>query len=120
MLVIRLAWLCVLAGEMFNWKVVSYLPEGSRSCVHGVIILSSTFLLRVVGRYVNVAGSARPLRYDCDFELWYIVRPKSSLRLSAYLTRSYVRETLVWRRLNECVTNDRIAFMCSGRESQDP
>ena len=49
MLVIRLARVCVLAGEMFNWKIVRYLSEGSRSCVHGVVILSSTFLPRVVG-----------------------------------------------------------------------
>lgn len=94
---------CVLAGEMFSWKVFRYLSEDSRSCVRGVVILSSTSLLRVVGRYVNVAGSVRPSRYCCSFEIWYFVRPKSSLRLAAYMTHTYFRETALCLRLNEGV-----------------
>ena len=54
-----------------------------------MVILPSTSLLRVVGRYVNVAGTARPSRYGCMFEIWYFVRPKSSPRLSAYFTPTY-------------------------------
>jgi hypothetical protein len=86
----------------------------------GVVILSSTSLLRVVGRYVTVAGTARPSHYACVFEIWYFVGPESNLRLYAYFTRTYFRETAVCHRLNEGVSNDRIAFMCSGKESQDP